>query len=136
MFDLGLDDRDLKVNLPKLKIELISIKEQLAFGNQNEEQALKLNNDLRDLQLEKSKTLLDLERERIRLMSEDGGVRAIEMQSAELDNMRTLLDGMASTDKKGIQGAVDLSKVLIQSKQTQLDYDKKLIDLSDNYTSL
>lgn len=131
MFNLGIDDR-AEGKLAEIEDRVKSIKDQLENGNQNEEQALKLNNDLRDLQLEKSKALLDLERERIRLMSEDG-VRAIEMQSAELDNMRTLLEGMASTDNKGIQGAVDLSKVVIQGKQTQLDYDKKLIELSDTY---
>lgn len=131
MFNLGLDSR-AEGSLAEIEAKVKSIKDQLENGYQNEEQVLKLNNDLRDLQLDKSKALLDLERERIRLMSEDG-VRAIEMQSAELDNMRTLLDGMASTDNKGIQGAVDLSNVLIQGKQSQLEYDKKLIELSDTY---
>lgn len=131
MFSLGLDDRP-EGKLAEIENRIKNINDQILNGKQNEEQAQRLLNELEDVKLEKSKALLDLERERIRLMSEDG-VRAIEMQSAELDNMRTLLDSMASTDNKGIQGALDLSNVLIQGKQSQLEYDKKLIELSDNY---
>lgn len=131
VFNLGLDG-SIKGNLLDIENRIKSINEQIIQGKQNEEQLQKLNNDLKDVELEKAKALLELEKEKIRLRTEDG-VRAIEMQTAELENMKSLIDSFGSISDKGIQGALDLSKVLNQNNSTQLEYEKTLISISGKY---
>lgn len=131
LFKLGIDSRP-EGKLLEIQQKAKELQDQLNSGLLNREDEQKAINDLRKNELEQSKALLELERERITLMTEEG-VRALEMQSAELENMKTLLGSIGSSDNIGIQGAIDLSNVLIQNKQNQIDYDTKLLQLNEKY---
>ena len=131
IFTLGLDG-SAEGNLLTIEDKIKNINDQITQGKQNQEGLQRLNNELKDAELEKAKALLDLEKERIDLMTERG-LRAIEMQNAELDNMKTILDAMGSSDNQGVQGALDLSRVMIQNKQTQLDFDNKMLEIQKDY---
>ena len=111
--------------------QIKALKEKLNLHLSTEERQSVLNS-LKDVELEKQRKTIELEKERIRLMAEDG-VRALDMQLARMSNMQTLMGSLASSDNKSVQDAVNLSNTLLSNSQTQVQNDKAKLELNAKY---
>lgn len=130
-FDLGIDDKAIS-KLQQAQVEYEKIIKQAEELKLNQDEAFKLELDRKKALLELDKARLEVEKERITLLTEDG-IRAIDLQSAKLENMQTLLGSIGESEDKYIQSSLDISDIILGNKQTQLDYDRQILELNDKY---
>lgn len=123
IFEQGLSD-SAKARLLTLANQTKELEAQMSVAD-GDKQRQDIANKQKDLELEKTKAILELEKERIRLLTEEGS-RALDMQLAKLSNLQIMLGSMGSNVNETTKMGVDLSNVVINNRQNQLNIDKEL----------
>jgi len=132
ILEQGLSD-SAKAKLITLANQTAELEAQKAVAD-GDKQRQDIANKMKDLELEKTKAILELEKERIALLTEDGS-RALDMQLSKLSNLQLMLGSMGSNNNEITKAGVDLTNVLISNKQNQLGTEQEILDLNKKYAT-
>ena len=132
ILEQGLSD-SAKAKLITLANQTAELEAQKAVAD-GDKQRQDIANKMKDLELEKTKAILELEKERIALLTEDGA-RALDMQLSKLSNLQLMLGSMGSSNNEITKAGVDLTNILISNKQAQIGTEQEILDLNKKYAT-